>query len=150
MARKSGSAKKAARRAKERQDSGQSETTEQTEALEQLSKAPALAKQPTVVEHLASPEQPSTAEQQAAASADDNLSSNETTVLPIISKQRSRGALLCDSINQTLNLLHEYQQYRYHKGRLYQTELELFRECKSRLWETHDCVPEYDRWDTYV
>ena len=31
-----------ARRAKERQDSGQSETTEQTEALEQLSKAPAV------------------------------------------------------------------------------------------------------------
>ena len=58
---------------------------------------------------------------------------------------QSEGALLCESFDESLKRLHEYQQYRYCNYRLSHQEVETFRACKQRLWETRDCVPDIEK-----
>ena len=49
-----------------------------------------------------------------------------------------------------LALLHEYQQHKYQQYRLLHTDVKVFRECKSWLWQTYGCVPEFDFDDEYI
>ena len=54
------------------------------------------------------------------------------------------------AISNTLRLLHDYQQQRYQQYLLNHEDVEVFRECKSWLRQTYECVPEYVFEDEYI
>lgn len=148
MARKSGSAKKAARKAKERLAAEDLATAQQLEAAElSLDVEPSTSADQQQHFASAAPETLEISEQQTAASTDTDTDHRSEVARPLLQllRRQSKGTLLCESIYESLRLLHEYQQYRYHKYRLEHTEVEIFRACKLWLGQALDCVPEYEK-----
>lgn len=137
MAHKSGSQKKAARRAREARD------TEQLTSNIQEPKDSAPISTENSITHADDVVQ-ATPPQISSAPVDPF----ENMVLEQRARDRTKGGthrprveLLRNSITNTLRLLHDYQQYKYQRRDLTQTELAVFRECKKGLWQTLDCVP---------
>ena len=144
MARKSGSAKKAAKRTKERQDAEQHTLVDKRQHPSKHLQHCVLSHQlplrrPLLYSNL---QQPAATEQQAADPTVRRLSFNPN--------QRRRGAVLRQSILKALALLHDFQQHKYQPYALLHTDVEVFRECKNWLWQTYDCVPEFDFDDEYI
>ena len=144
MPRKTGSAKKAARRAKDRDEAEQATPIGQTAAPEQPP-APAIDMPPIPVL------QPPIIEQQLTASTDRYSSLNgDNVLLNLKAGRRRRADVLRESILNTLGLLHDYQQHKYQRYSLEHTDVEIFRECKTWLRQTYERVPDFDFGDEYI
>ena len=105
MARKTGSAKKAAKRAKERGDTEQPTLVEQ----EATPKAPEPTDAQAPVTQFAAIVPPTIIETPAVFLADSEVSLNQNG----LQGRRRRAVVLRESIENTLGLLHDYQQQRY-------------------------------------